>query len=47
MEASFPLHLALAALAIAEGAAPQALVTGFGIWRGEALAVLEPIAEPA
>jgi 3-oxoacyl-[acyl-carrier-protein] synthase II len=47
MEASFPLHLALAALAIAEGAAPQALVTGFGVWRGEALAVLEPIAEPA
>ena len=47
MEAALPQNLALAALAIAAGRAPQALVTGFGIWRGEALALLEPVAEPA
>ncbi len=41
VEASFPASLALGALAIAEGLAAQALVTGFGLWRGEALAMLE------
>ncbi|WP_043362353.1 beta-ketoacyl-ACP synthase [Belnapia sp. F-4-1] len=41
VEASFPASLALGALALAEGLAGQALVTGFGIWRGEALALLE------
>ncbi len=41
VEASFPASLALGALAIAEGLAAQALVTGFGLWRGEALALLE------
>jgi 3-oxoacyl-[acyl-carrier-protein] synthase II len=41
VEASFPASLALGALAIAEGMAAQALVTGFGLWRGEALALLE------
>ena len=45
VEAAFPANLALAALAVAAGAAPQALVTGFGIWRGEALALVEPIPE--
>jgi 3-oxoacyl-[acyl-carrier-protein] synthase II len=44
VEAAFPTNLALAALAVADGA-PQALVTGFGVWRGEALALLEPIGE--
>ena len=43
VEAAFPANLALAALAIAGGHAPQALVTGFGLWRGEALALVEPI----
>jgi 3-oxoacyl-[acyl-carrier-protein] synthase II len=47
VEAAFPANLALAALAIEAGTAPQALVTGFGMWRGEALAVVEPIAEGA
>ncbi|RYJ02737.1 MAG: beta-ketoacyl-ACP synthase [Acetobacteraceae bacterium] len=47
VEAAFPANLALAALAIEAGLVPQALVTGFGLWRGEALAVLEPIAEGA
>jgi 3-oxoacyl-[acyl-carrier-protein] synthase II len=45
-EAAFPANLALAALALgrAEGQPPpQALVTGFGAWRGEALALLEPV----
>jgi 3-oxoacyl-[acyl-carrier-protein] synthase II len=44
VEASFPANLALAALAVQAGEAPQALVTGFGVWRGEALALVEPIA---
>ena len=47
VEAAFPANLALAALAIEAGLVPQALVTGFGLWRGEALAVLDPIAEGA
>ena len=46
MEAAFPAGLALATLAV-EAGAPQALVTGFGIWRGEALALVEPIAGDA
>ncbi|WP_135469221.1 beta-ketoacyl-ACP synthase [Crenalkalicoccus roseus] len=41
IEAAFPANLGLAALAIAAGQAPQALVTGFGMWRGEALALLD------
>ena len=48
IEASFPAGLALAALELAHGgsdAPPQALVTGFGAWRGEALALLEPVRE--
>jgi 3-oxoacyl-[acyl-carrier-protein] synthase II len=45
VEAAFPMNLALAALAVAEGRIPQALVTGFGVWRGEALALVEPIGE--
>ena len=44
IEAAFPANLALAALAVQAGEAPQALVTGFGVWRGEALALVEPIA---
>ena len=47
VEAAFPANLALAALAVEAGAAPQALVTGFGIWRGEAMALVEPIPEGA
>ncbi len=42
VEAAFPANLALGALTIAEGRVPQALITGFGAWRGEALALLEP-----
>ncbi|TCZ61262.1 beta-ketoacyl-ACP synthase [Roseicella aquatilis] len=42
IEAAFPANLALAALAVQAGAAPQVLVTGFGAWRGEALALVEP-----
>jgi len=48
VEAAFPASLALAALALGHGgndAPPQALVTGFGVWRGEALALLEPVRE--
>ncbi|TDH64637.1 beta-ketoacyl-ACP synthase [Dankookia rubra] len=41
VEAAFPADIALGALAVAGGAAPQALVTGFGVWRGEALALVE------
>jgi 3-oxoacyl-[acyl-carrier-protein] synthase II len=44
VEAAFPASLALAALAVEAGEASQALVTGFGVWRGEALALVEPIA---
>ncbi|MFC7474448.1 beta-ketoacyl-ACP synthase [Dankookia sp. GCM10030260] len=44
IEAAFPAGIALGALTVAAGAAPQALVTGFGVWRGEALALVEPIA---
>ena len=47
VEAAFPASLALAALGIAEGALPQALVTGFGMWRGESLALLDPVTEEA
>ena len=47
VEAAFPANLALAALAIDAGMAPQALVTGFGLWRGEALAVLDPVGRGA
>ena len=43
VEAAFPADIALGALAVAAGDAPQALVTGFGVWRGEALALVEPI----
>ncbi|MBX6743864.1 MAG: beta-ketoacyl-ACP synthase [Acetobacteraceae bacterium] len=44
LEAAFPANLALAALALGQGKAPpQILVTGFGLWRGEALALVEPI----
>ena len=43
VEASFPANLGLAALAVQAGVAPQALVTGFGLWRGEALALVEPV----
>ena len=44
-EAAFPANLALAALALGRPNAPppQALVTGFGTWRGEALGLLEPV----
>ena len=43
-EAAFPANLALGALALGRpDAPPQALVTGFGAWRGEALALLEPV----
>jgi len=46
VEAAFPANLALGALALARPEAPpQALVTGFGAWRGEALALLEPVRE--
>ena len=44
LEAAFPANLALAALALGQaGQDPpsQILVTGFGFWRGEALALLE------
>ena len=41
VEAAFPANIALAALVVAGGHAPQAMVTGFGLWRGEALALLE------
>jgi 3-oxoacyl-[acyl-carrier-protein] synthase II len=47
VEASFFANLGLGALEVAAGRAPQALVTGFGQWRGEALALLDPIAEAA
>jgi 3-oxoacyl-[acyl-carrier-protein] synthase II len=47
VEAAFPTNLALAALTVAGGHAPQALVTGFGLWRGEALALVEPIGDRA
>jgi 3-oxoacyl-[acyl-carrier-protein] synthase II len=46
IEAAFPANLALGALALAQTeASPQVLVTGFGAWRGEALALLEPVRE--
>ncbi len=47
VEAALPANLALAALLVAGGHAPQALVTGFGLWRGEALALVEPTGETA
>jgi 3-oxoacyl-[acyl-carrier-protein] synthase II len=44
VEAGFPASVALAALALGGPAPPpQILVTGFGLWRGEALALVEPI----
>ena len=46
VEASFPANLAIGALMLGQAEAPpQALVTGFGAWRGEALALLEPVRE--
>jgi 3-oxoacyl-[acyl-carrier-protein] synthase II len=47
IEAAFPANLAFGALALAqaETAPPQVLVTGFGAWRGEALALLNPAGE--
>jgi 3-oxoacyl-[acyl-carrier-protein] synthase II len=47
IEAAFPANLALGALALArpEAPPPQVLVTGFGVWRGEALGLLEPVRE--
>jgi len=47
VEAAFPANLALGALMLgrAEMAPPQTLVTGFGVWRGEALALLDPVRE--
>ena len=60
VEACFPASLAMAALALADGALPaslddteapfdgevtEILVTGFGAWRGEALALLAAIPE--
>jgi 3-oxoacyl-[acyl-carrier-protein] synthase II len=47
VEASFPANLALGALVLGrpEAPPPQAFVTGFGVWRGEALALLEPVRE--
>lgn len=41
MEASFPAAIALAALRAQAGLAAQTLVSGFGAWRGEALALVE------
>jgi 3-oxoacyl-[acyl-carrier-protein] synthase II len=41
VEGAFPMGVALAALAIADGRARQVLVTGTGQWRGEAVALLE------
>lgn len=57
VEAAFPAHVALAALALKQGALPppldpadhgnaapaRALVSGFGQWRGESLALLERV----
>ncbi len=43
VEAALPASLALAALAVQAGRAPQALVSSFGMWRGESLALVEPI----
>ena len=47
VEAAFPANLALGALMLGrpEAPPPQAFVTGFGVWRGEALALLEPARE--
>jgi 3-oxoacyl-[acyl-carrier-protein] synthase II len=62
VEAAFPASLAMAALALADGALPapldateapfdgvpeHILVTGFGAWRGESLALLGRIPEAA
>jgi 3-oxoacyl-[acyl-carrier-protein] synthase II len=57
VEAAFPAHVALAALALKQGALPppldpadtgdavpeRVLVTGFGQWRGESLALLDRV----
>ncbi len=43
VEASFPAAIALAALQAQAGLAPQTLVSGFGAWRGEALALVEAV----
>jgi 3-oxoacyl-[acyl-carrier-protein] synthase II len=49
VEAAFPANLAIGALMLGESGAPpqppQALVTGFGAWRGEGLALLGPARE--
>jgi 3-oxoacyl-[acyl-carrier-protein] synthase II len=46
VEAAFPANLAIGALMLGEPeASPQVLVTGFGAWRGEALALLGPVRE--
>ena len=42
-EPSFPAAVALAAMLAREGKAPQSLVSGFGSWRGEALALVEAL----
>ncbi len=42
-EASFAAAVALAALLAQAGEAPQTLVSGFGPWRGEALALVEAV----
>jgi len=43
VEASFPAAIALAALQAQAGLAPQTLVSGFGAFRGEALALVEAV----
>ncbi len=43
VEASFPAAVALAALQAQAGLAPQTLVSGFGAYRGEALALVEAV----
>jgi 3-oxoacyl-[acyl-carrier-protein] synthase II len=43
VESSFPAAIALAALQAQAGLAPQTLVSGFGAYRGEALALVEAV----
>jgi 3-oxoacyl-[acyl-carrier-protein] synthase II len=43
VEASFPAAIALAALQAQAGLAPQTLVSSFGAYRGEALALVEAV----
>ena len=40
LEAAFPISVALAAIALANGQASEAIVTGAGHWRGEGAARL-------